>query len=49
MAAQFREDGDEYDIVVRYEEQFRDSLTQVEDIQIPTNQGVLDKSINVHT
>ena len=39
VAAQFREDGDEYDIVVRYEEQFRESLTQVEDIQIPTNQG----------
>jgi hydrophobe/amphiphile efflux-1 (HAE1) family protein len=39
-AAQFREDGEEYDIVVRYDEAFRESLSDVENVQIPNNQGV---------
>ena len=39
-AAQFREDGEEYDIVVRYDEQFRESLTEIENILVPNNQGV---------
>ncbi|TCO09897.1 efflux RND transporter permease subunit [Natronoflexus pectinivorans] len=39
-AAQFREDGEEYDIVVRYDEQFRTSLAHVENIMIPNSQGV---------
>jgi hydrophobic/amphiphilic exporter-1 (mainly G- bacteria), HAE1 family len=40
IAAQFREDGEEYDIVVRYAEPFRESLESVEDIMIPNNQGL---------
>src|SRR5690606_19654463 len=39
-AAQFREDGEEYDIVVRYDEAFRESLADVENVLIPNNQGV---------
>lgn len=39
VAAQFREDGEEYDIVVRYDEPYRESLQQIEDIQVPANRG----------
>lgn len=39
-AAQYREDGEEYDIVVRYDENFRQSLTEIENIMIPNNQGL---------
>ncbi len=39
-ASLFREDGEEYDIVVRYDEPFRESLSDVENILIPNNYGV---------
>ena len=35
----YREDGDEYDIVVRYAEQFRESIEDVENITLYTPQG----------
>ena len=38
-ASQYREDGDEYDIVVRYAPEFRTSLDNIEDILIYNNQG----------
>ncbi len=38
-ATKFREDGDEYDIVVRYGEQFRTSLDDVENILIYNPRG----------
>ncbi len=38
-ASQFREDGDEYDIMVRYAEPFRRSVEEIENIQIMNAQG----------
>ncbi len=38
-ASKFREDGDEYNIVVRYDEPFRQSLSDVENILIYNNMG----------
>jgi HAE1 family hydrophobic/amphiphilic exporter-1 len=38
-ASQYREDGDEYDIVVRYAPEFRTSLNNIEDILIYNNLG----------
>ncbi|GHT05628.1 multidrug transporter AcrB [Bacteroidia bacterium] len=35
----FREEGDEYDIVVRYDEKFRQSLEDIENITVYTPQG----------
>lgn len=35
----YREDGDEYDIVVRLQEQFRNSISLLEEVSIPTPQG----------
>jgi len=35
----FKEDGEEYDIVVRTKENFRNSISDVEDITIPTPEG----------
>ena len=42
-ASRFREDGDEYDIVVRYEEDGRNSLPDLENISVMTNNGTLVK------
>ena len=39
MASKYREDGDEYDIVVRYAEPFRMSLGDVENITLYNGQG----------
>lgn len=39
FASKFREDGDEYDIVVRYDEKYRQSVEDIENILIYTNQG----------
>lgn len=39
FASKFREDGDEYDIVVRYDEKFRQSIEDIENILVYTNQG----------
>ena len=39
VAAKYREDGDEYDIIVRYAEPFRESLESIENILIYNNQG----------
>ncbi len=38
-ASQYREDGDEYDIVVRYDEEFRTSVESVENIIVYNAQG----------
>jgi len=35
----FKEDGDEYDIVVRLKEEFRNSITELEELTIPTATG----------
>ncbi len=37
--AKYREDGDEYDIVVRYDEPFRESIEEVENITLYTAMG----------
>ncbi len=39
LASQFREDGDEYDIYVRYAEPFRTSIQEVENIQVYNQMG----------
>jgi len=39
VAAKYREDGDEYDVIVRYAEPFRESLESIENILIYNNQG----------
>ncbi|MEG1554487.1 MAG: efflux RND transporter permease subunit, partial [Rikenellaceae bacterium] len=39
LASKYREDGDEYDIYVRYDEQFRRSIDDVENIIIYNPQG----------
>ncbi len=38
-ASVYREDGDEYDIVVRYDEQFRESIADIENISLTTARG----------
>lgn len=38
--SKFREDGDEYDIVVQYDEQYRQSVEEVENIIVYNNLGV---------
>jgi len=38
-ASQYREDGDEYDIVVRYDEPFRESIADIENIKIYSSTG----------
>lgn len=40
-ASQYRESGDEYDIVVRFDEKFRNSITNIEQIGIPTQSGII--------
>ena len=39
FTSKYREDGDEYDIVVRYEEQYRQSLESIEGITVYNNMG----------
>ncbi len=39
IASRYREDGDEYDIVVRYAPEFRTSLESIENILVYNNQG----------
>ncbi|MDR0437417.1 MAG: efflux RND transporter permease subunit [Bacteroidales bacterium] len=38
-ASKFREDGNEYNIIVRYDKQFRESVQSVENIMVFNNQG----------
>ena len=47
IASQYREDGDEYDIVVRYDEAFRESVEDIENIRIysATGQAVRVKDV----
>lgn len=40
-ASQYRESGDEYDIVVRFDENFRNSISDIEQIGILTQSGVI--------
>lgn len=37
--SKFKEDGEEYDIIVRFEEKYRSSLTELENILITDNKG----------
>ncbi|MBN1991028.1 MAG: efflux RND transporter permease subunit [Bacteroidales bacterium] len=39
VASKYREDGDEYDIVVRYDESFRSTIEDIENITIYNSQG----------
>lgn len=39
IASRFREEGDEYNIVVRFKEEYRNSITDLEDITIMTPMG----------
>ncbi len=39
IASQYREEGDEYDIVVRYDEKFRESIDDIENIKIYSASG----------
>ena len=38
-ASQFREDGEEYDIVIRFKEEFRNSISDLENIALQTTSG----------
>ena len=38
-ASKYREDGDEYDIIVRLQEQYRNSISLLEDVSVPTPSG----------
>ena len=40
-ASQFRESGNEYDIVVRFDENFRNSISDIENIAIPSASGLI--------
>ncbi len=39
ISTQFREDGDEYDVVVRFKEEYRNSISDIENIALQTNTG----------
>ena len=39
LASQYREEGEEYDIIVRFSEQYRQSISNLNDITITTPQG----------
>jgi HAE1 family hydrophobic/amphiphilic exporter-1 len=43
FTSKYREDGDEYDIVVRYDEQYRQSLTDIENITVYNSTGAAIK------
>ena len=43
MASRFREDGDEYDIVVRYKEEGRNTIGDIENVSLMTPKGTLIK------
>ena len=49
IASQYREDGDEYDIVVRYAEPFRESIDDIENINLMTATGKTIKLKEVAT
>jgi HAE1 family hydrophobic/amphiphilic exporter-1 len=38
-ASKFREDGDEFDIIVRLQEQYRNSVNMLEEVSVPTPSG----------
>jgi len=40
ISSKFREDGDEYDIVVQYDEKYRQSLETIENITVYNNMGI---------
>ncbi len=39
IATKFREDGDEYDVVIRFQEEYRNSISDIEDIVIINPKG----------
>jgi HAE1 family hydrophobic/amphiphilic exporter-1 len=40
-ATQFREKGDEYDVIVRLSEEYRNSINDIEDVVVTTQQGTV--------
>jgi hydrophobic/amphiphilic exporter-1 (mainly G- bacteria), HAE1 family len=42
-ATKYKEDGNEYDVIVRYDEKFRQSTEDIENISIPTPSGKMIK------
>ncbi len=40
ITSKYREDGDEYDIIVQYAEKYRQSLSTIEDITVYNNKGI---------
>ena len=48
-ATKYREGGDEYDVIVRYDENFRKSTDDIENISIQTPQGKLIKLSEIAT
>jgi HAE1 family hydrophobic/amphiphilic exporter-1 len=40
IASQYRETGDEYDIVIRHKEEFRNTISDIENISVTNNQGI---------
>jgi HAE1 family hydrophobic/amphiphilic exporter-1 len=48
-ASKFREDGDEYDIIVRLQEQYRNSVSMLEEVSLPTPSGKFVKLKEVGT
>jgi hydrophobic/amphiphilic exporter-1 (mainly G- bacteria), HAE1 family len=40
-ASRFRESGNEFDIVVKFDEKYRSSITEIENIGIPTSKGII--------
>ncbi len=43
LAGYLKEDGEEYDIVVRLREEYRDAISDIEQLSIPTNTGKMVK------
>lgn len=48
-ASKFREDGDEFDIIVRLQEQYRNSVNLLEEVSVPTPSGKFIKLKEIGT
>lgn len=49
IATQYREEGEEYDVFLRYKKEYRNSLTYIENISIPTRTGKMVKIKDIAT
>lgn len=47
IATKLREDGDEYNIIVRYEEKYRNTITDIENITVKNNQGITVRIVDI--